>query len=564
MLQSVCGDSVVMTTSGPLQGISIDTEGSELEAFLGIPYAEPPVGRLRFAKPVPKTSWSGVYDASKLAPTCIQNITQDFYYTPDVSNMTEDCLYLNVWVPNIRLQTKLKPILFFIHGGAFMIGSSNMKVYDGAKLAARGDVVVVSVNYRVGVMGFFSAFIPDADGNMGLYDQVLAVKWIKENAASFGGDPEHIVLIGQSAGAMSAAAHIISPLIKHMVKRVIMESGGVMLPIIVDENARLYKASQLLASILGCADKTTTLKTNPSEIVTCLKRLSAKELSRAEGIMMINKRLTFIPRMGDAFLPKSTIELTREGAFSDVEMLSGITKDEGTLFLASSVPEYFGVYGVNAIKTLSKRLAYQITRMVYKILGEPNESDIADFYVNTIENGTSDKYTLALSESVGDYLITCNTVFQSEFHSAKRNPVYFYKFNHRPSVTPLAAWMGTAHADEIAFVFGNSVHGNFTEKEEKMSQRMMDRWIAFVKTGNPNIEGEVKWPLYTYEYPNYLEIDLEDKVGYRPDNFRCEFWRERYRAVIDENIIRAFHGSASYFASKIALVFIPAILVTIV
>lgn len=483
LLHTVCGDRVIMTTSGPLQGIAVESEGSELDAFLGIPYAEPPIGRLRFAKPVPKIAWLGVFDASRLAPTCIQNVTQQFYYTPDVEHMTEDCLYLNIWVPNFSSKAKLKPILFFIHGGAFNIGASNMKVYDGAKLAARGDVIVVTVNYRVGVMGFFSAFIPDADGNMGLYDQVLALKWIKKNAVSFHGDPEHIVLIGQSAGAMSAAGHIMSPLTKHMVKRVIMQSGAAMLPMILDENAGLFKVSQSIATIVGCADKSNNLKTNPRIIVKCLKRLPAVELARAEGIMMANNPLTFKPRTGDEYLPKNTIQLIREGQFADVEMLAGVTKDEGSFFLTSAVPQYFGVYGVNAVQTISKRLAYQMTRMMYKVIGERSEAEIADFYVNSVENGTSDKYTLAVSESIGDYLITCNTVFHSEFHSVRKNPVYFYKFTHRPSDTPLAEWMGTTHFDEIEFVFGNPLHGNFTEEEEIMSHRIMDRWLAFIKTG---------------------------------------------------------------------------------
>lgn len=483
LIKIVYADRVVMTTSGPLQGITVDSEGFELEAFLGIPYAEPPVGRLRFAKPVPKTPWSGVYDASKLPPTCIQNVTFPFYYTPDIEGMTEDCLYLNVWVPNFGAKSKLRPILFFIHGGAFNIGSSNMKLYDGSKLATRGDVVVVTVNYRIGVMGFFSAFVPDADGNMGLYDQTMALNWIKENAASFGGDPDHIVLMGQSAGAMSAAGHIMSPLTKHMIKRVILESGAAMLPMILDENARLYKMSESLAITVGCADKTVTLKTHPRIIVKCLKRLPASELAKAEGAMMASNPVTFTPRTGDAFLPKNTIQMIKEGAFIDTEMLAGVTKDEGTFFITAAAPQYFGIYGVDPVQSFSKRLAYHMTKMMYRMLGETEQSTIAEFYINSIENGTSAKYTQAISESIGDYMITCNTLFHSEFHSIRNNPVYFYKFSHRPSDTPLADWMGTTHFDELEFVFGNPLHGNFTEEERIMSERIMARWLAFIKTG---------------------------------------------------------------------------------
>ncbi|GIY83410.1 acetylcholinesterase-1 [Caerostris darwini] len=197
----VVADRVVMTNNGPVQGVTVSSEDAmDIEAFLGIPYAEPPIGRLRFLKPIPKTPWMGVFDASTLPPTCIQNVTFHYYYEPNVDNMTEDCLHLNLWVPYSKNSTQLKPIIIFIHGGALNVGSSNMKVYDGTNLAQFGDVIVASMNYRVGVMGFFTAFIDDANGNMGIYDQILAMNWIKDNARSFGGDPNHIVLMGESAG----------------------------------------------------------------------------------------------------------------------------------------------------------------------------------------------------------------------------------------------------------------------------------------------------------------------------------------------------------------------------
>uniref|UniRef100_A0AAU7E3W1 Carboxylic ester hydrolase n=1 Tax=Cupiennius salei TaxID=6928 RepID=A0AAU7E3W1_CUPSA len=559
-IQATYADRVVMTTNGPLQGITVESAGTAVEAFLGVPYAEPPVGRLRFARPVPKTSWFGVYDASRLAPTCIQNVTEPYYFTPDVTNMTEDCLYLNIWVPRFKSKAKLKPVLFFIHGGAFNIGSSNMKVYDGSKLAVEGDVIVVTVNYRVGVMGFFSAFIADADGNMGLYDQVIALTWIRDNAASFGGDPDHIVLMGQSAGAMSAAGHIMSPLTKHMVKRVILQSGAAMLPMILDENERLYKASQTMATLVGCADKTVTLKTHPRIIVKCMKRLPPEELSRAEGIMMSSNPITFIPRTGDDYIPKNTIQMVRDGEFADTEMLIGVTKDEGTFFITAALPHYFGVYGLNPVQTISKRLAFQMTRVMYKLLGESGSSEIAEFYVNNIENGTSDKYTKAISESIGDYMITCNAIFHSEFHSIRNNPVYFYKFSHRSSETPLANWMGTTHFDEIEFVFGNPLHGNFTEEEEAMSHRIMSRWLAFAKTGNPNIDGAVEWPLYTYNQPYYLDMSVKETVRTRPDDYRCEFWRDRYQAGIDENLVQSLQGSASRFRYTLLYLMVPLML----
>ncbi|XP_035205089.1 acetylcholinesterase-1-like, partial [Stegodyphus dumicola] len=480
-LSGVLSDRVVMTNNGPIQGITVSSE-PEIEAFLGIPYAEPPVGRLRFMKPVPKTSWLGVYDASKLAPTCIQNASAQYYYMPNIDNMTEDCLYLNMWVPYSGNGTGRKPIIFFIHGGAFNIGSSNMGVYDGTKMVSRGDVIVVTINYRIGVMGFFSAFIEDADGNMGIYDQILALNWVRDNAESFGGDPDHIVLMGESAGAMSVAAHLVSPLTKNLIKRAILQSGAGLQPMNYDENERLYKASQKLATIVGCADKSVTLQTDPRIIVNCLKRLSAKELSAAEGILMKSNPITFVPRTGDTYMPRAIVYDVMEGNFKDTELLIGVNENEGSFFLSAAAPDYFGVYGVNNIQTLSRRLAYQMIRVMYRFTEQKEEGKIADFYINDISNGTSDIYTQAMSNSLGDYLITCGSVFHAQIHSL-RNPVYFYVFSHRSSTSLLAEWMGTTHFDELKYIFGNTVFKNFTSDEEELSRRMMDRWLAFAKTG---------------------------------------------------------------------------------
>ncbi|KFM71865.1 Cholinesterase, partial [Stegodyphus mimosarum] len=480
-ISTAFSDRVVMTNSGPVQGITVSLE-PEIEAFLGIPYAEPPVGRMRFMKPVPKRSWLGVYDASKLAPTCIQNASTQYYYMPNIENMTEDCLYLNMWVPYSKNRTNLKPIIFFIHGGAFNLGSSNMRVYDGTRMASRGDVIVVTINYRVGVMGFFSAFTEEVEGNMGAYDQVLALNWVYNNAEAFGGNPHHIVLIGESAGAMSVSGHLVANLTRHLFKRVILQSGAGIQPMSLDEDGRLYKLSQRLATMVGCADKNITLRTDPRLIVSCLRRLPARVLSAAEGILMKIHPITFLPRIGVPDMPKGIVYNLLEGNFKDTEMLIGINKNEGTFFLTAAAPDYFGVYGKDNIKTVSRRMAYQITRFIYKNTEQTDEGKIADFYVNSVKNGTSDAYTQAMSDSLGDYLITCGSVFNAEIHSL-RNPVYFYVFSHRSSSSPLAEWMGCTHFDEMEYVFGNPLHGNFTPEEEQLSERLMDRWLTFAKTG---------------------------------------------------------------------------------
>lgn len=474
-------DKVIMTTSGLVQGITVESEEILLEAYLGVPYAEPPVGRLRFAKPIPKTHWKGVYDASRLPPPCIQNVTEPKFYLPDITYMSEDCLYLNVWTPYSQLDSKLKAVLFFIHGGGFNFGSSNMTAYNGAKLASRGDVVVVTINYRVGAMGFFCALTDDAGGNMGLRDQILALEWIRTNAVSFHGDPDKIVVIGESAGAMSASALAMSPVSKHMVKRVIIQSGSLMMPMVLGSNDRLYEISQRLAQLVGCTNEKVTLENNSRKIIKCLKSIPPIEISRAEGILMALSPVTFIPRMEDDVLPMNTIEMIRNGELKDVEMLIGVTKNEGSFFLTLTAPQYFGEYGLDT-GNINKHLACQIIRMVSKLIGLTNSKDVCDFYVNNIKNGTPEKYIDTISQFFGDVTITCSSIFQAEFHSVKNN-VYFYKFSHRTAASPFAEWMGVLHAEELQYIFEYNAFGNFTEEEQILSNKMMDRWTSFAKTG---------------------------------------------------------------------------------
>ncbi|GFU18181.1 acetylcholinesterase-1 [Nephila pilipes] len=526
---AVQADKVIETTNGLIQGITVATGDLEVEAFLSIPYAEPPIGDLRFRKPVPKTSWTGVYDASKLPPPCVQNITGILYYEPNIENMTEDCLFLNMWVPYSTKSNKLKPILLFIHGGAYNVGSGNQKVMDGTNLAKLGDIIVANLNYRLGSFGLFSAFIEEADGNMGIYDQILALKWLWNNAKSFGGDPDHIVLMGESAGAMCISNHVISPMSKGMIKRIILQSGSATIPLILDNNAKLYATSHTFATSVGCANKTFTLKDNPRAVVQCLKSLPPEALSAGDGFLKRTNPITFIPRVGDEYLPIPVTHNLKDGNFKDTELLIGVNKQEGAFFVSISAPQYFGTYGNSGVK-VSKGFAHQTTSIMFSYLGQKDPRGIADFYIKSVKNGTSEKYVRAIALALGDGLIQCGAIFHAEFYSP-RNPVYFYLLDRRPSSTPLADWMETTHYDELQYVFGNPLFANFTPEEEKFSRRMMMRWIAFIKTGNPNIPDEVNWPVFKTDDPKYLILNDEEKVMLkRLDDNRCEFWRERYEA----------------------------------
>lgn len=478
-------DVIINTNSGPIQGTASLVE--DVDAFLGIPYAEPPVNELRFAKTVPKKNWSEVHNATQLPPPCTQfGLDIQYYFMPDTSNMSEDCLYLNIWAPKLNNtgDTDLKPVVIFIHPGAFVTGSSNLAAHDGSRLASRGDIVVVTINYRLGSFGFFLANIEEANGNMGMYDQIMAIKWVKDNIKYFGGDPENIVLMGSSAGAISISAHMISPLSKHLFNRAILQSGSIIHPFLSDHNAGLLENSKLFASLVGCTNESITLENDPQSVVKCLKHKPKETFVEAEKTIYKTNPVVFYPRVNDDFLSKNSVELFREGKFrKDINVMMGFTEEEGALLLMAAVPEFFGNYGRHYENNMNKYRALSFSRNLLMVFRQLNASEIINSYMKQVKNRTPMDYVKMVANIAGDFSVACGTAFLADFLALRGNPVYFYKFSSRPASSPLEEWMGTTHLDELQYIFGNPYHENFTEEEIERSESMMDRWSAFARTG---------------------------------------------------------------------------------
>lgn len=538
-------DLIVNTNSGPIQGILSAAE--DVEAYLGIPYAEPPVDELRFARPVSKSKWTEVYDASNLPPPCTQiGLDREYYFMPDISSMSEDCLYLNIWAPKPISMDSLKPVIIFIHPGAFVSGSSNLKAHDGSHLASRGNLVIATINYRLGSFGFFLAHTEEANGNMGIFDQIMAIKWVKENAKHFGGDPENIILMGASAGAYSVSLHMVSPLSKGLFRRAIIQSGSAIHPFFMDDNAALYQNSQLVAELVGCTNDTMTLKTDPKSVISCLKLKPKDAFTKAEKNLVGTKPALFYPRVNDEFLPNSSVsDFFRTGNFrKNIDVLIGFTKEEGTLLIMAALPEFFGNYGQNYANDMSKIRSLTFSRAMLMSMEQPNASEITSFYSSQVKNRTSAEYMKMLANIFGDFTIACGTVFLADYLSAKTNSLYFYKFDFHTSSSPMADWIGTTHLDDIQYVFGNPYHDNFTTKEVELSHRLMDRWSAFAWTGNPNIPRELPWFKYSYDKPLYINFGQEEEsIRMRP-NDRCEIWRKRFDSDIDCELIHFLRNSA--------------------
>ncbi|OWF39888.1 carboxylesterase 1F-like [Mizuhopecten yessoensis] len=216
----------VRSPSGPIKGIGVPYQGNTVFQYRNIPYAEPPLGNLRLRKPVPHRTWTEVLDATMFGPSCSQDIARikSILQKLPNRNFSEDCLQLNVYTPNIASSQNRKSVMIWVHGGAYMLGQASL--YDATLLVTEGDVIVVTVNYRLGALGFLSTGDDAARGNYGLWDQRLAFEWVKNNIASFGGDPDTMTIFGQSAGAFSVGLHAMMPMNRGLFTRIISESGG--------------------------------------------------------------------------------------------------------------------------------------------------------------------------------------------------------------------------------------------------------------------------------------------------------------------------------------------------
>ncbi|GBM67631.1 Acetylcholinesterase-1 [Araneus ventricosus] len=255
-------NTLVHTPSGPIQGTSENVHGFPIQGILSIPYAEPPLGSQRFLKPKPVKPWTKTLKATKLPPACIQNM--------DLPEQSEDCLYLNIYAPIYAIKGSNLAVLFWIHGGAFVFGSSRDDIYNASALVLHGNVIVVTINYRLGVFGFLTSNTTDAPGNVGMYDMFTALQWVNRNIESFGGDKERITLIGESAGSMSISLFCVSPLTKGLFSKAIMESGSIVV-LTTNQLQPNLDLSQQVAEVVGCASDDITIESDPESVVGCLR-----------------------------------------------------------------------------------------------------------------------------------------------------------------------------------------------------------------------------------------------------------------------------------------------------
>lgn len=458
---------------GKLQGY-ID---KDIEVYRGIPYAEPPIGEFRFNAPEPKGAWSGILDASSLGPVAPQTLSP-FTPQPPPPQSEEDCLTLNIYTP--AADQKKRPVMFWIHGGSFKNGSS--RNYDGVPLAKRGDVVVVIINYRLGPLGFL--YLPNApkvSPNVGLLDQITALKWVKENIKKFGGDPENVTLFGESAGAGCICCLLGMSEAKGLFNRIIPQSGSTGL--IGSRNERSIVTAHRLLSLLGLE----------KDDIDSLRKISAEKIIKAQTKMdqqVLEGGIAFAfgysPVIGDKTLPFHPLKAVLNGETKNIEVLHGTNKDEMRLW-------ELWYPSVKNSEELFNRL-----NLMMKLIGQSEDKvhEIINVYSEKRDN-PAEIYSAILTDTG----FRVPSIRLAEMQSKNQPDTYMYMFTY-PSPIRNGS-LGSIHAIEIPFVFGTldmhrdlKIFPTSNEETEGLSAKMMDSWISFARSGNPNHQEIPEWEQY--------------------------------------------------------------------
>jgi para-nitrobenzyl esterase len=489
------GGVVVVTVSGPVRG---DSEGG-VRVFRGIRFAEPPVGALRFRPPVESTPWSEVRPALDFAPACPQLVTID----PGENNnsvQSEDCLAVNVWTP--APDTKKRAVMVFIHGGAFIEGSARNTGYDGAALAERGDVVVVSLQYRLGPFGFLElSEIAGSNyagsGNNGIRDQIAALRWVQQNIARFGGDPSNVTIFGESVGATSVGILLAIPEARGLFHRAILESNSA-----ARVGHDLAKARELARQFLNVAG---------ARSVDDLRRLSMSQLRSAEEKLFdaVFGDSSFGPTWDGVVIPEPAMKMILDGKGATVPVLLGTNLDEIRYW--STIEEL----------PLESKPPSLLQTQVAAIVGS-RASSLIDSYRQADSN-----YGDAVIHLETDLLFRMTSIRMAEAIS-DRQPTYMYLFTYR-STSPVARY-DSAHSMEVPFVFGLIDELDSIDfigrgpKREALMRQMQQAWIHFARTGDPNHAGLPHWPRYDRKTRATMELGLHSKVVDDPLSAQRSSW----------------------------------------
>ncbi|XP_050615858.1 bile salt-activated lipase isoform X10 [Macaca thibetana thibetana] len=524
----------VYTEGGFVEGVNkkLGLLGDSVDIFKGIPFAAPTKA---LENPQPHPGWQGTLKAKSFKKRCLQaTITQDSTYGD------EDCLYLNIWVPQDRKQVSRDlPVMIWIYGGAFLMGSGHGAnflsnyLYDGEEIATRGNVIVVTFNYRVGPLGFLSTGDANLPGNYGLRDQHMAIAWVKRNIAAFGGDPNNITLFGESAGGASVSLQTLSPYNKGLIRRAISQSGVALSPWVIQKNPLFW--AKKVAEKVGCPVDDT------ARMAKCLKVTDPRALTLAYKMPLAGMEypmlyyLGFIPVIDGDFIPDDPINLYANAA--DIDYIAGINNMDGHLFASIDMP------AINKNnKEVTEEDFYKLVSGLTMTKGLRGAKTTFDVYTESWAQDPSQenkKKTVVDFETDILFLVPTEIALAQHRANAKSAKTYSYLFSHPSRMPVYPKWMGADHADDIQYVFGKpfATPSGYRPQDRTVSKAMIAYWTNFAKTGDPNMGHSAvptQWEPYTSENGSYLEITKKMdgssvKRGLRTNFLR--YWTLTYVAL---------------------------------
>lgn len=514
--------AIVRTTDGPVQGVA--TNG--VNEFLGIPYAVPPIGPLRWQPPRPHAAWTQTLAATKFGPTCSQ-ITELGVFAGPVS-VTEDCLYLNVFTPGGSARSRKLPVLVWLHGGGLVDGESND--YNASALVKggpAGPTIVVTINYRLGLLGYLGQPALDAEGhafgNYGLMDQQEALRWVQRNIAAFGGDPGNVTVGGQSAGSTSTAAAVISPASAGLFHKAIFESGPLLT---VAPLALAELRGKDFANAAGCGTGATPA------VAACLRGLTVQKILSLQGTAAANGPYVTGLMIDGTTLPSAGDTAWTTGKFNHMPIMNGSVADEGA-FTASINELFFGPLSPDQYTTMIKTI---YNGAAGASNGPPNypagtgEAVLAKYPLSAYPNPT------AAWVAIGTDANVCRHPFLNR-HVSQFVPLYAYEFADKTApwyFPPLSFAHGAAHTIDIPFLF-TGWHGGplgiphqLNAQEQALSRQLVAAWTNFMYTGNPNRTGDHPWPRYTAGSELYFSENVPASTTISAAQFaaahNCAFW----------------------------------------
>ncbi|KAK3106608.1 hypothetical protein FSP39_023466 [Pinctada imbricata] len=551
----------IETPLGKIKGIeSLDKEtGVKVYEFRGIRYAKAPTEERRFKKPEPVDPWTEEYDATNFGHACPQPVTP--LVNDGAENQSEDCLYLNVYVPESGTKGEKLSVMVWIHGGGFFMG--NGFYYDSTHLSALGNVVVVTFNYRIGLLGFLGLYHPASKGNYGLWDQIMALKWVQDNIASFRGDPGSVTIFGESAGGYSVSYLTLIPSNKGLFHRAIAQSGVVSRYVLPDKQ-RVAKIVQRVS------DRTNCPASNMYAFVDCLRKadvgllLNASDFSAFMPQDHVFIEILYGPVVDEELFSEHPMKSLQDPEspvsqfFSSLDFIAGANSQEGSLLYMTIMPSMQELYKFNT--SISIPVKFLCDGMInpyvdYFHNGDQGIKDkMCEFYTS---DGSEDDQSNRAADFFADTMFTPWVAQMLDYHTRhKQGKTYQYQVSRTcafklglPYIPPPVWFKGCGHSDELIYLFDivkeekiDFYGETLSDADKRFATAMILYWTSFAKTGVPSAgASSLPWLPYVSDSKIYLDLDEDISLRQNLKSVAVKFWTEKLPPIPIDTDLKVSH-----------------------